>query len=293
MVVEAERLPFESLARLAERLAAGAPLTEALDRIANAAVDVTAAEIAVVRVLDEGEGALVARAVAPAASPDAARRSGSRVPPGYRPGPVRVFVPARVGDRLVGAVELVGELDAFAHTLAELVAAHLAFALRQRSGEAPESLLVSLRRTGEALAAGADPERAARQALREAAAATGAQQAALWRSFGEGLEPVVWEGAWELASTESAQALALDARSSWQPLVVDRDPVDHFWVVSIRLGEPATGAMQLRYADEPTQGELDALAELAARVAHALRLGARARELELELDRTRALLSVV
>jgi len=293
MVVEAERLPFESLARLAERLAAGAPLAEALDRIANAAVDVTAAEVAVVRVLDEGEDALVARAVAPADSPDAAELSGSRVPADYRPGPDRVFVPARVGDRLVGAVELVGELDGSAHTLAELVAAHLAFALRQRSGEAPEGLLVSLRRTGEALAAGADPDRAGRQALREAAAATGAQQAVLWRSFGEGLEPVVWQGAWEVASTESAQTLALEARSSWQPLVVDRDPVDHLCVVSIRLGEPATGVMQLRYAEEPTQGELDALAELAARAAHALRLGARARELELELDRTRALLSVV
>src|SRR5262245_64593695 len=114
MVVEAERLPFESLARLAERLAAGAPLAEALDRIANAAVDVTAAEIAVVRVLDEGEDALVARAVAPADSPEAAELSGSRVPADYRPGPDRVFVPARVGDRLVGAVEPVGELDASA-----------------------------------------------------------------------------------------------------------------------------------------------------------------------------------
>src|SRR5207247_2056449 len=36
-----------------------------------------------------------------------------------------------------------------------------------------------------------------------------------------------------------------------------------------------------------------ALAEFAARVAHALRLGARARDVSLELERTRALLSVV
>src|SRR5215468_4023518 len=122
MVVEAERLPFESLTRLAERLAAGAPLVEALDRIAHAAVDATAAELAVVRVLDEGDGALVARAVAPADSPRAAELSGSRVSPDHDPGPERVFVPARVGDRLLGAIELVGELDGTAHARAELVA---------------------------------------------------------------------------------------------------------------------------------------------------------------------------
>jgi serine phosphatase RsbU (regulator of sigma subunit) len=293
MVVEAERLPFESLARLAERLAAGAPIAEALDRIAQAAVELTAAELAIVRVLDESEGALVARAVAPADSPLAAEVSGSRVAADYEPGPERVFVPARTGERLLGAIELVGELDGTAQTLAELVAAHLVIALRQRPGEAPESLLVSLRRTGEALAAGAEPERAARQALREAAAATGAQQAAIWRStIGDGLEPLASDGAWAAGTLEAARTLALEARSSWRPLLVDRDPGGSACTVSIRL-EPASGVMQLRYLEEPAERELAALAEFAARVAHALRLGARALELELELERTRALLSVV
>src|SRR5262249_14148709 len=253
---EAERLPFESLTRLAERLAAGAPLAEALDRIAHAALDVTAAELAIVRVLDEGEAALVARAVAPADSPQAAELSGSRVPSDHDPGPDRVFVPAHVGNRLLGAIELVGELDGTALALAELVAAHLAFAPGRRAGEAPQSLLVSLQRTGEALAAGADPQRAARQALREAAAATGAQQAAIWRSEGEGLEPFAWDGDWEPTARESAEALALEARSSWQPLLVQPDPVDFSCTVSIRLGEPASGVMQLRYPDQPAQTEL-------------------------------------
>jgi serine phosphatase RsbU (regulator of sigma subunit) len=293
MVVEAQRLPFEGLARLAERLAEGAPIAEALDRIAHAAVELPGAELAVVRVLDEGADALVARAVAPADSPRAAELSGSRVPTDYEPGPDGLFLPARVGGRLLGAIELVGDLDAAAQTLAELVAAHLAFALRQRPGEVPESLLVSLRRTGEALAAGADPERAARQALRAAAGATGAQQAVIWRSAGDELEPLAWDGEWQTASLDSARTLALEARSSWQPLLVDGDPPDFPCTVSIRLGEPASGVMQLRYLEKPRQLELDALAELAARVAHALRLGARAHELELELDRTRALLSVV
>src|SRR5581483_12137857 len=59
------------------------------------------------------------------------------------------------------------------------------------------------------------------------------------------------------------------------------------------LGEPASAVMQLRYDEEPAQLELDALAEFAARVAHALRLGTEARETAVELDRTRALLEVV
>jgi serine phosphatase RsbU (regulator of sigma subunit) len=291
MVVEAQRLPFESLARLAERLAAAAPLAEALELIAQAAVEVTGAELAVVRVLDEREGALVARSVAPAHSPLAAEVAGSRIDPDGELPPERVLVPAHAGERLVGALELVGELDAAGQTLAELVAAHLALALRQEPGG--EGRLVSLRRTGEALAAGAEPERAARQALREAALATGAQQGVLWQLVDDALEPRAWEGGWEEGSIERTRTLAHEARSAWQPLLVDRDPFDSWSTVSIRLGEPVSGVLQLRYVTEPAPAELEALGEFAARVAHALRLGARARDVEDELERTRALLSVV
>src|SRR5262249_25854679 len=114
-----------------------------------------------------------------------------------------------------------------------------------------------------------------------------------WRAEGVGRGACAWDGDWEPPARESAEALALEARSSWQPLLVQPDPVDFSCTVSIRLGEPASGVMQLRYPDQPAQTELEALAEFAARVAHALRLGARARELELELDRTQALLSVL
>src|SRR5438067_2136616 len=293
MVVEAQRLPFESLARLAERLAAGVPLGEALELVAQAAVDVTGAELAVVRGVDDAEGARVARAVAPADSPHAAEVSGSRVDPGYEPPPERVLVPARAGERLLGAIELVGELDASTHLLAEVVASQLAFALGQLAGAPSEGRLPSLRRAGAALAAGGEPERAARLALREAAVATGARQGAIWQTVGEGLEPLAWDGVWEEASVERARTLALEARAAWQPLLVDRDPLDSYVSISIRLGEPASGVMQLRFREEPAQPELDALAEFAARVAHALRLGARARDVSLELERTRALLSVV
>jgi serine phosphatase RsbU (regulator of sigma subunit) len=291
MVVEAQRLPFERLARFAERLAAGAPAGELLELTAQVAVEALPVELAVVRVVDRADGALVARAVAPADSPLAAEVTGSRLEVGSDPGRDRLLLPARAGEHVLGALELVGELDAQGLVLAELVASHLALALR-RAGPA-EGRLPALRRTGEALASGAEPERTARLALREAAAATGARQAAIWNARGDALEPLAWEGVWEEAAVERARTLALEARAAWQPLLVERDPLDPCCTVSIRLGEPATAVMQLRYAEEPAAVELEALAEFAARVAHALRVGARARDQELELERTRALLSVV
>jgi len=292
MVVEAQRLPFESLARLGERLAAGASAAEALELVAQVAVEELGVELAVVRVLDEREGMLVARAVAPRDAPLAAEVSGSRIAVGTEPGSNRRLVPARAGDELLGAIELVGELDAASSVLAELLAAQLALALRVApQGAAPP--LPALRRTGEALAAGADPDRTARQALRDAARATGARHGVIWRAEGEGVEPLAWEGDWDEIGADRARTRALEARGAWQPLVVERDSLEAGCTVSIRLGEPASAVMQLRYDEEPAQLELDALAEFAARVAHALRLGTEARETAVELDRTRALLEVV
>jgi GAF domain-containing protein len=300
MVVEAKRLPFESLARVAERLAGGISLAEALELLAAAAEEVTGADLAVVRVLDGEEDTLVARAVAPAGSLLAAEASGSRVEPDYEVASQRLLVPARVGGVVVGAIELIrveGEFDQSAFALAGLIAAQLALAVTllpgSRVGAAGDGRLAALGRAGEALAAGADLERASRQAVREAKEATGAQQAAIWQSAGNKLELVAWDGVWESDVLERARKLALEVRSVWRPLLVEHDPVDSSSLVSIRLGEPAFGVLQLRYDDEPATAELDALAAFAARVAHALRLGTRARDVELELERTRALLSVV
>src|SRR6478672_830239 len=241
MVVEAQRLPFESLARLAEALAAGSPLGDTLDLIAQAAVEATRAELAVDRVLDERDGVLVARAIAPSGSSHAAEVSGSRLDVGSEPGPGRVLVAARAGERLVGAIELHGDLDRRDQPLAELVAANLAIALHESSGGAAAGTLPALRRIGEALAAGAEPERAARQGLREATGATGAQHGVIWRSVGERLEPMAWHGTWDEDSVAAARAAALEARSAWQPLLVSSDPPGARCTVSIRLGEPSFG----------------------------------------------------
>src|SRR5581483_9039835 len=196
MVVEAERLPFERLARLAERLAAGVPAGQALELVARAAVETLPLELAIVRVLDERDGMLVARAVAPADSALAAEVSGSRVDASLEPAADRLLVPARAGARLVGALELIGPFEAPQLAIAELLAAQLALVLAHAPGVAANGGLAALRRTGEALAAGAEPERTARQALREAILATGASHGAIWRAAGEELEPLASEGPW-------------------------------------------------------------------------------------------------
>ncbi|HZO97048.1 MAG TPA: SpoIIE family protein phosphatase [Gaiellaceae bacterium] len=292
MVVEAQRPPFERLARAAERLASGVPLAEALEVLAEGAAEASGAELAVVRVLDEREGALVARAVAPAGSPRAAELSGSRLDPDGDAPAGHVLAPARADGRVLGAVELVGAGGETARALAEVAAGQLALVLRLVPGTG-ESRLAALRIAGESLAAGAELPRLARHAVRQAAEATGARRAVLWESRGDGLRPAAWEGRWDGPALDRARSLALEARSAWEPFLVERDAAGGGWVVSVRLGEPVLGVLQLLCGSEPRPAELDALGEYGARLAHALRLGAHARELGLELGRTQALLSVV
>src|ERR1700712_3437270 len=78
MVVEAQRLPVETLARAAAEVAASGDLRSALAAIARAAAEATNADLAVLRVLDP-DGQLVARAIAPEASALGAEMAGTRV----------------------------------------------------------------------------------------------------------------------------------------------------------------------------------------------------------------------
>ena len=66
-------------------------------------------------------------------------------------------------------------------------------------------------------------------------------------------------------------------------------------VVTLQLGEPPQGALQLLLADEPHPSDplLDRLGIFAVRAAHALRAGERRQTLSVELERTRALLTIV
>jgi serine phosphatase RsbU (regulator of sigma subunit) len=300
--VDAERLPYQSLTRVAERLAAGAELRHVLEELAAATVEATRADLAVVRVRDEPTGMLVARAVAPARSPLAAEVSGSRVDPdelGTELDGGMIVRPALVGTRIVGSIEAIrtaADFDEDALLLVELAAAQLALACRlQVEGGHAGSLgarLELLERDGESLAAGAELERSAAQAARSAARATRAVAAAIWRA-GDELELIALDGELEPEAVAEAHDRAGAVCEAWEPIVIEPRAGRGGLLVSIRLGQPAFGVLQLLLQDEPSAEELSALGAFSARVAHVLRRGQRTLELEVELDRTRALLAVV
>jgi serine phosphatase RsbU (regulator of sigma subunit) len=315
MVVEAQRLPVESLVYAAQRVAEGLALRPALELLAAAAARATGADVAVVRVVDPLDGTLVARAVAPLDSALAAELAGSRVAPEeLEDAAVRVAeraraagvlaVPAHAGERIVGSIELLRAARAFddeERALADLAVAQLALTVRMLgpdgSGPAVETRALALEAAGEALAAGADARRAAQQAVRVAANATDARGAAIWRASPErGAELVALYGTATEGTLDCAGQLARAALETWRPLTVERhealpDGSDH--AASIHLGQPPFAVLQLFYVGPPPEAELTALCSFAARAAHALRAGDRAREVELELERTRALLAVV
>jgi serine phosphatase RsbU (regulator of sigma subunit) len=151
---------------------------------------------------------------------------------------------------------------------------------------------------GEALAPGGDPRRAAQQALRAAADTTGARGGVIWRvvadgnltlltSFGEVDSVLPRTGTLAQRSLETWQAAGVATEPGLPPALA--------CVATFLLGQPPFGVMQLLYPqdDAPGEPELPALAAFAARAAHALRSGERARSTEQELERTRALLDVV
>ncbi len=319
MVVEAGRLPVETLAEAAWRVAETGDLRTALAAIAHAAAEAGRADLAVVRVLDPG-GELTARAVAPERSGLGATVAGSRSPceplaAGELSEPTRrvaeraeaagtLAVAARAGGRIVGSVELVRIGEAFGAAdaaIADLVAAQLALAVRTlgpETGAAAAGRRAKwLELAGEALAAGGDASRSAQQAVRVAVEATGARGGAIWSADPAGEIELIGSVGGD-TGLDAAAALVRDAIETWRPAVIESHPdlpTGASCAVTLALGQPAFAALQLFYVAgaAPAEAELPSLVAFAARAAHALRAGERARETEEELDRTRALLEVV
>jgi serine phosphatase RsbU (regulator of sigma subunit) len=320
MVVEAGRLPVELLADAAAEVAATADLRAALIAIAGVAARATGADLAVLRVLD-AHGDLAARAAAPEGSALGAEVAGTRtsvepiavgvVSDAVRRAAERVHaagviaVPARAGGRVVGSVELVRIATPFTddeRAVGDLLAAQLALAVRTLSperGTAGATRRVKwLELAGEALAAGGNVRRSSQQAVRIAMETSGARAGALWHLAGAGgPELVASLGLFDPAHARPAE-LVRDVIESWRPAAVEHDPSlpeGAAFAVTLPLGQPAFAALQLFYAEDavPRESELAALTAFAARAAHALRAGERARDVEIELEGTRALLEVV
>ena len=320
MAVGAQRPRIEALADAATRVAAGSELRPALAVIAAGAAEALAAELVAVRVVGD-DGDLVARSVAPETSALAAEVVGTRAGPdrlaaGLASGAVLrvaeqagasvLAVPAFAGERLVGSVEVVRRtpFDESDASLAAIAAAQVGLAVRTLApgshSVADFRRLAWLELAGEALAAGWDAHRTAEQALRVAAAATGARAGILWRLETEG-PPTQLATLGDVADAlPRAAELVVEAVEDGprEAVAVGVDamlPVTLSSVATAALGRPAFAVLQLFYSPDasPTESELQPLSAFAARAAHALRSGDHAREVEQELGRTRSLFEVV
>jgi serine phosphatase RsbU (regulator of sigma subunit) len=293
-------------------------LESALSAIVKRTAEVAGADVVVARLRDES-GGLTARAVHAASAALRAELEGSRlaadaVPVGAArelselPRPLRavaermaasgvLLLPVLDGEAVVGSLELLRRRGAFGESERRLAAAaadEIALARRAfGNGDASSAATPDLLGlAGDALAAGSDETRAADQVATLAAEATGARACLVWRYEAPG--PVL--AALSGSAPETAAGLDAVQRSRGGPGSLTLETVEEGGaLVTLQLGEPPQGALQLLLAEEPATDDpvLERLGIFAVRAAHALRAGEHRRTLSVELERTRALLTIV
>jgi GAF domain-containing protein len=299
---EFRAVPSEALRALvaAVRTADFGSSREALEAFAEVTVEVCGADAAVVRLADPDGTGLTAHAVHATSPSLAAELAGSRVAAGEKAKSSRLefafSAPIELDGEPVGLLDVLRDSSPFTEgeqLLAELAAGQLALVLRvlgRRTDDTQSAIERTLVLAGEALAAGTDNEHAAENVARLAAEAARAQAAVLWRS--DGGDPTFAASFGNSPAAEStavsAARHALDSRGF---LIQDR--IGGATVVSVRLGEPAVGVLQLVFAEDPDESVLVGLTTFALRAAQMLRAGDDARDAARELERARALLAFV
>ena len=325
MVAQADS-QVAGLRAVAQALAAAVlrpTLVGALEDLAAAALRLASADVAVIRIPDEGrlEAVAVAGPAALAAelegtglpldelpseplaeladAPPAVRRAAARA--GARSA---LVLPVTSGHG-VASVELYRAGPPFSadeQAGAELAAAQAALLIRAFRGahgrqEAPP-VPPALELAGEALAAALGDAHAAGEIVRVAASVVGAPVGLVWEKSDSDLELVGSFGLDTGADVEAAKELA--SRAYGEPAgvtVTSADALPGGCGVSttLALGQPAVGLLQLLFPPEAAPGseQLGRLATFGVRAALALRASTRARSLAVELERTRALLAVV
>ena len=298
-----------------------ADLDQALTAIVDRAADLAGADVVVVRLADE-TGGLVAHAVHSSSESLRAELESSRIEPteltgdeepelDALSGPLRLAaervsalgvlrVPVRDDGNVVGTIELMRGRSGFdereralARAAADEVAlARRAYALSDAAWSAPDALELA----GDALAAATDESQAAEQIAALAVEATGARACLLWLYDDEDVSLAAAAGpAAAAAPVGLIEAVRRTQRSS-EPARVERRPEPFGGaVVTLRLGEPPLGALQILLAEEPEPSDplLARLATFAVRAAHTLRAGDDRRFMANELERSRALLTIV
>jgi serine phosphatase RsbU (regulator of sigma subunit) len=288
----------------AARLAAGAdvalvraPVGDGFETVSVAGPASLAAELEGTRLpsADVPAAPLDALASAPAAVRNAAARAGA---------PSILVVPIGA-DGADGTLELYRSGPAFApaeRVAAELAAGQAALVHRAFALHASQAVATfarpALELAGEALAAGLDVDDAAGEVARVAASVLGAPVGLVWQHGGGELELIGSYGVRPGVPLGPARALALEQLEGPGPIravPADDLPAGCGISATVPLGQPPHGLLQLLFApgDAPDSAQLARLTTFGVRAAHALRAGTRGRALELELERTRALLAVV
>jgi serine phosphatase RsbU (regulator of sigma subunit) len=325
LLAQAPGISIDALAALARavREAAGRPsLALALQDVADAARVAAGADVALVRVVfaDRLETAAVAGSAALAAElegdrvpvaelPDLRVDLLAEAPPGVRRVAARtgagsiLVLPVRL-DGTAAVLELyrAGPFSPSEQLAAELTAGQVALVLRAFApGPSTDAGVArhALDLAGDALAAALHETAPAAEVVRLAAGVVGAPVALLWqRAAGDALELVGSHGldpAVGLGDAAEAAAAALQNGGAVRALASDRLPAGCGVSTTLALGEPPVGFLQLLFAPgaEPNADQLGRLTTFGVRAAHVLRSGARIRELEQELQLSRALLAVV
>ena len=294
-------------------------LDATLTAIVERAARLAGAEVVIARLADETGGhvahAVHARSESVRAELEASRIDAASVPAAEetgleelpqalrlaaeRVGAVDVVrLPVRDNGSVVGSVELMRtrtEFDEVQLALARAAADEVALARRAYAGEHGRATHDPLELAGDALAVGSAETHAADQVAHLAAEATDARACLVWQ-YADDEEPVLAALAGPDSAAAPAYALEVLRRAveSREPVTVE--PVgEPGWLVTLRLGEPPVGVLQLLIGQEPDpEGPLlPRLATFAVRAAHALRTSEHRRTLAADLDRTRALLTIV
>jgi serine phosphatase RsbU (regulator of sigma subunit) len=319
MAVTQSQRELDALAAAGLALASAETLAEALQIVAEGAALAVHADVAIARAAVDGRASALGVATASDAFAAELARTGfpleelplneeaelARMPAGVRRAAERaqaaaaLVLPVHDDGRPRGSLELFRAGDPFdegERRLARIAAGQVSLAFRAfgadrrpDAGAGSEELLTL---AGDALAAGADDSRTATELARFALDGTAAAAALLWGGAEAGaLELVAAAGSQiDAAAARAAAERALSVRES-----VAVDDLDGTTSAALQLGQPRIGTLQLLFAPghQPSADDLAELATFGVRAAHALRASIRSRNLTLELERTRALLTVV
>jgi serine phosphatase RsbU (regulator of sigma subunit) len=308
---------LDTLAAAGLRAAGERGLDEALQAVADAVSEVTGADVAAIRVVDD-DGRLTVRTVASRSEALAAELAGSAFSPDELPAhaasaddlpeAVRraarrahavdvLLIPVRADGAPLGSLELLRTARPFepGETAAARVAAsHLGLVLRAfgaGNGAPGARSAENLTLAGEALGAGLEEARGPDEVARIAARASGAQAAQLWQLVEDaGLELLASTG-----GTEALEVVRAQPALGHEQEPIRIEAAKGWTVATLTLGHPPLGVLQLVFGPgaSPSPGDIDRLATFAVRVAQALRAGARARATSQELERSEALLTVL